>query len=139
MRVLTSLGHKNLILLLGMRSCNEHEKMPKWGIFNASGPVQTSNFLCTEPYGAIKDMRRSTLNQLGSADLYSGPGADLGKMLTDLLENEGASFFGGSGGMFPGNFFKCICQFHSPWMKPCKSADYFAKVNVHVYFRLFCQ
>ena len=31
-----SLGHKNLILLLGMRSCNEHEKMPKWVIFNAS-------------------------------------------------------------------------------------------------------
>ena len=28
MRVLMSLGHKNLILLLGMRSCNEHEKMP---------------------------------------------------------------------------------------------------------------
>ena len=24
-----SLGHKNLILLLEMRSCNEHEKMPK--------------------------------------------------------------------------------------------------------------
>ena len=36
MRVFMSLGHKNLILLLGMRSCNEHEKMPKWGIFNAS-------------------------------------------------------------------------------------------------------
>ena len=36
MRVLMSLGHKNLILLLGMRSCNEHEKTPKWGIFNAS-------------------------------------------------------------------------------------------------------
>ena len=31
-----SLGHKSLILLLGMRSCNEHEKMQKWGIFNAS-------------------------------------------------------------------------------------------------------
>ena len=28
-RVLTSLGHKNLILLLGMRSCHDHEKMPK--------------------------------------------------------------------------------------------------------------
>ena len=36
MRVLMSLGHKNLILLLGMHSYNEHEKMPKWGIFNAS-------------------------------------------------------------------------------------------------------
>ena len=36
MRVFMSLGHKNLILLLGMRFCNEHEKMPKWGIFNAS-------------------------------------------------------------------------------------------------------
>ena len=36
MRVFTSLGLKNLILLLGMRSCNEHGKMPKWGIFNAS-------------------------------------------------------------------------------------------------------
>ena len=35
MRVFMSLGHKNLILLLGMRSCNEYEKMPKWGIFNA--------------------------------------------------------------------------------------------------------
>ena len=35
MRVLMNLGHKNLILLLGMRSCIEHEKMPKWGIFNA--------------------------------------------------------------------------------------------------------
>ena len=29
MRVFTSLGHKNLILLLGMRSCNEHEKNAK--------------------------------------------------------------------------------------------------------------
>ena len=36
MRVFTSLGHKNLILLRRMRSCNEHGKMPKWGIFNAS-------------------------------------------------------------------------------------------------------
>ena len=36
MRVFTSLGHKKLILLLGMRSCNEHEKMPKWGILYAS-------------------------------------------------------------------------------------------------------
>ena len=36
MRVFTSLGHKNLILLRGLRSCNEHGKMPKWGIFNAS-------------------------------------------------------------------------------------------------------
>ena len=35
MRVLTSLGHKNFILSLGMRSCNEHEKNPKWGILNA--------------------------------------------------------------------------------------------------------
>ena len=26
-----SLGNKNLILQLKMRSCNEHEKMPKWG------------------------------------------------------------------------------------------------------------
>ena len=34
--VFMSLGHKSLILLLGMRSCNEHEKIPKWGIFNAS-------------------------------------------------------------------------------------------------------
>ena len=31
-----SLGHKKLILLLGMRSCNEHEKMTKSGFFNAS-------------------------------------------------------------------------------------------------------
>ena len=36
MHVFMSLGHKNLILLLGMRSCNEHEKMPKWGILDAS-------------------------------------------------------------------------------------------------------
>ena len=36
MRVFMCLGHKNLILLREMRSCNEHEKMPKWGIFNAS-------------------------------------------------------------------------------------------------------
>ena len=36
MRVFMSLGHKNLILLLGMRSCNEHEKMSKWGILVAS-------------------------------------------------------------------------------------------------------
>ena len=36
LRVLMSLGHKNLILLLAMRSCNEHEKMPTWGILNAS-------------------------------------------------------------------------------------------------------
>ena len=36
MRVFMSLGHKKLMLLLGMRSCNEHEKTPKWGIFNAS-------------------------------------------------------------------------------------------------------
>ena len=35
MRVCMRLGDKNLILLLGMRSCNEHGKMPKWGIFNA--------------------------------------------------------------------------------------------------------
>lgn len=25
-----------------------------------------------------------------------------------------------------------ICHFHSPWVKPCKSANYFVKVNVHV-------
>ena len=37
MRVLTSRGRKNLTLLLEMRSYNEHEKMPKWGILNASG------------------------------------------------------------------------------------------------------
>ena len=36
MRVFMSLGHKNLILLLGIRSCNEHEKIAKWGIFNVS-------------------------------------------------------------------------------------------------------
>ena len=36
MRVLMGLGHKNLILLLGMRSCSEHEKNAKWGIFNTS-------------------------------------------------------------------------------------------------------
>ena len=36
MRVFMSLGRKNLILLLGMRSYNENEKMPKWGVFNAS-------------------------------------------------------------------------------------------------------
>ena len=36
MRVLVSLGHENLISLLGMRSCNEDEKMPKWDILNAS-------------------------------------------------------------------------------------------------------
>ena len=29
MCVFMSLGHKNLILLLGMRSCNEHEKNAK--------------------------------------------------------------------------------------------------------------
>ena len=31
-----SLGHKDLQLLLGMRSCNMHQIMLKWGIFNAS-------------------------------------------------------------------------------------------------------
>ena len=36
MRVFMSLGQKNLILFLGMRSYDEHEKMPNWGIFNAS-------------------------------------------------------------------------------------------------------
>ena len=36
MRVLMSLGHKKSMLLLGMRSCNGNEKIPKWGIFNAS-------------------------------------------------------------------------------------------------------
>ena len=36
MRVFMSPGHKNLMLLLGMRSCDEPEKMSKWGIFDAS-------------------------------------------------------------------------------------------------------
>ena len=36
MHVLISLGHKNLQLLLGMRSPNKHQIMLKWGIFNAS-------------------------------------------------------------------------------------------------------
>ena len=36
MHVLVSLGHKNLQLLLGMRSSNKHQIMLKWGIFNAS-------------------------------------------------------------------------------------------------------
>ena len=36
MHVLKSLGHKNLQLLLGMRSSNKHSIMLKWGIFNAS-------------------------------------------------------------------------------------------------------
>ena len=36
MDVYMSLSHQNLILLLGMGSCNEHEKMRKRGIFNAS-------------------------------------------------------------------------------------------------------
>jgi len=36
MHVLKSLGHKNLQLLLGMRSSNMHKTILKWGIFNAS-------------------------------------------------------------------------------------------------------
>ena len=36
MHVLKSLGHKNLQLVLGMRSSNKHEIILKWGIFNAS-------------------------------------------------------------------------------------------------------
>jgi len=36
MLVLKSLGHKNLQLLLGMRSSNKHLIILKWGIFNAS-------------------------------------------------------------------------------------------------------
>jgi len=36
MHVLKSLGHKNLQLLLGMRSSNNHKIILKWGIFNAS-------------------------------------------------------------------------------------------------------
>ena len=36
MHVLKSLGHKNLQLLLGMRSSNKQELILKWGIFNAS-------------------------------------------------------------------------------------------------------
>ena len=44
-------------------------------------------------------------------------------------------------GFYPPKFFfwgvsesfrKAIGQFHSPRMKPCKSADYFIKVNFHV-------
>ena len=35
MRVLKTLGHKDLKLFLGMCSSNKHQIMPKWGIFNA--------------------------------------------------------------------------------------------------------
>jgi len=30
------------------------------------------------------------------------------------------------------NYLQDISLFHSPQMKPCKSADYFIKVNFHV-------
>jgi len=65
-------------------------------------------------------------------------GADLGKMLTNLLQNERQrrKVQGGSGGMPPQEIFSIlttlsthswlfesvrqyICQFHSPWMKFC--------------------
>ena len=38
LHVLVSLGHKNLQLLLGMRSsqANKHQIMLKWGVFNVS-------------------------------------------------------------------------------------------------------
>ena len=36
MRVLMSLGHKKSNIITGNAFCDEHEKMPEWGIFNAS-------------------------------------------------------------------------------------------------------
>ena len=72
-------------------------------------------------------------------------------MVTDLLQNEHRrrKLLGGSEGMLRREICSIlitfcalswlfesvrqyICQFHSPRMMPCKSANFLVKVNVHV-------